>query len=137
MESETGLKALFASAKDYEEEETAKREAAASKAAMEAAVRAIEETGASGARGGEGGGAAAAPASPARTSGKPPRSPKKSPKPVTAASLAEKRAQEKEVRRLVAERAELMGTGAYSSADRVIAIIDEKIADLTSAVAGG
>jgi centrosomal protein CEP120 len=136
MESETGLKALFASAKDYEEEETAKREAAASKAAMEAAVRAIEETGA-GARGGEGGGAAAAPASPARTSGKPPRSPKKSPKPVTAASLAEKRAQEKEVRRLVAERAELMGTGAYSSADRVIAIIDEKIADLTSAVAGG
>jgi centrosomal protein CEP120 len=136
MESETGLKALFASAKDYEEEETAKREAAASKAAMEAAVRAIEETGA-GARGGEGGGAAAAPASPARTSGKPPRSPKKSPKPVTAASLAEKRAQEKEVRRLVAERAELMGTGAYSSADRVIAIIDEKIANLTSAVAGG
>ena len=136
MESETGLKALFASAKDYEEEETAKREAAASKAAMEAAVRAIEETGA-GACGGEGGGAAAAPASPARTSGKPPRSPKKSPKPVTAASLAEKRAQEKEVRRLVAERAELMGTGAYSSADRVIAIIDEKIADLTSAVAGG
>ena len=136
MESETGLKALFASAKDYEEEETAKREAAASKAAMEAAVRAIEETGAGG-RGGEGGGAAAAPASPARTSGKPPRSPKKSPKPVTAASLAEKRAQEKEVRRLVAERAELMGTGAYSSADRVIAIIDEKIADLTSAVAGG
>jgi centrosomal protein CEP120 len=56
---------------------------------------------------------------------------------VTAASLAEKRAQEKEVRRLVAERAELMGTGAYSSADRVIAIIDEKIANLTSAVAGG
>ena len=58
---------------------------------------------------------------------------------MTAASLAEKRAQEKEVRRLVAERAELMGTGAYSSrdADRVIAIIDEKIADLTSAVAGG
>ena len=56
---------------------------------------------------------------------------------MTAASLAEKRALEKEVRRLVAERAELMATGAYSSADRVISLIDEKIAEITARVAGG
>ena len=55
--------------------------------------------------------------------------------PITAASLAEKRALEKEVRRLVSERAELMATGAYSSSDRVIELIDEKIAEITAAVA--
>ena len=55
----------------------------------------------------------------------------------TAATLAEKRALEKEVRRLVAERAELMGTGAYSSSDRVIALIDEKITEITRRVARG
>jgi hypothetical protein len=39
------------------------------------------------------------------------------------------------VRRLVAERTELMATGAYTSSDRVVAMIDEKIAELTKAVA--
>lgn len=39
------------------------------------------------------------------------------------------------MRRLVAERAELMGTGAYGSSDRVVVLIDEKIAQITARVA--
>jgi hypothetical protein len=46
-------------------------------------------------------------------------------------SMSEKRMLEKEVRRLVAERGDLMSTGAYSTADRAISLIDERIEELT------
>ena len=72
---------------------------------------------------------------PSRLSPSPSRPPSVPSNPSPAASLAEKRSLEKEVRRLVAERTELMATGAYTSSDRVVAMIDEKIAELTKAVA--
>jgi centrosomal protein CEP120 len=119
--SESGLKALFAEA----EAEEASREAAraaqdASRERRSAAAAAEEEE-------------RSAPVEPVEPSPEP--SPERPKQPVTAASLAEKRSLEKEVRRLVAERAELMATGAYTSSDRVVALIDEKIAELTKAVA--
>ena len=46
-------------------------------------------------------------------------------------SMVEKRALEKEVRRLVNERGDLMRTGAYSSNDRAISLIDERIEELS------
>ena len=46
-------------------------------------------------------------------------------------SMIEKRALEKEVRRLVNERGDLMRTGAYSSNDRAISLIDERIDELS------
>jgi len=46
-------------------------------------------------------------------------------------SMVEKRTLEKEVRRLVNERSDLMRTGAYSSNDRAITLIDERIEELS------
>jgi len=46
-------------------------------------------------------------------------------------SMVEKRALEKEVRRLGNERGDLMRTGAYSSNDRAISLIDERIEELS------
>lgn len=51
------------------------------------------------------------------------------------ATLLEKRAAEKEVRRLVTERGELMRTGMYGSSDKIIALIDERIEELTDRIA--
>ena len=51
------------------------------------------------------------------------------------ATLNEKRAAEKEVRRLVAERGDLMRTGMYGSGDKIIALIDERIEELTDRIA--
>ena len=51
------------------------------------------------------------------------------------ATLLEKRAAEKEVRRLVTERGELMRTGMYGSGDKIIALIDERIEELTDRIA--
>ena len=116
--SESGLKALFAEA----EAEEAAREAA--RAAQEASRE--RRTAAAAEREKD---------APVAVEPEPEPSPERPKQPVTAASLAEKRSLEKEVRRLVAERTELMATGAYTSSDRVVAMIDEKIAELTKAVA--
>ena len=51
------------------------------------------------------------------------------------ATLNEKRAAEKEVRRLVSERGDLMRTGMYGSGDKIIALIDERIEELTDRIA--
>ncbi len=123
MESESGLKALFQSAREFEEERAearggggdAKPGGEDDRPPATATATAREE-----------GGERAKPTKPATAAAA---------LPITAASLAEKRALEKEVRRLVSERAELMATGAYSSSDRVIELIDEKIAEITAAVA--
>ena len=55
--------------------------------------------------------------------------------PIADASLGDKRAAEKEVRRLVSERGELMRTGLYGSSDRIVRIIDERIEELTDRIA--
>jgi len=55
--------------------------------------------------------------------------------PITDVSLSDKRAAEKEVRRLVSERGELMRTGLYGSSDRIVRIIDERIEELTDRIA--
>ena len=52
-----------------------------------------------------------------------------------AASLQEIRAAEKEVRRLVTERGDLMRTGMYSSGDKIISMIDARIEELTDRIA--
>ena len=121
MESESGLKALFRSAREFEEER----------------ARAAGGDGDAKPTGGRADGSRTETATNASREDeseqtKPTIAAKA---PITAASLAEKRALEKEVRRLVSERAELMATGAYSSSDRVIELIDEKIAEITAAVA--
>ena len=121
MESESGLKALFRSAREFEEER----------------ARAAGGDGDAKPTGGRADGSRTETATNASRADeseqtKPTIAAKA---PITAASLAEKRALEKEVRRLVSERAELMATGAYSSSDRVIELIDEKIAEITAAVA--
>ena len=130
MDSESGLKALFQSAREFEEERAA--------AARDAKTPEGDDV--------KDGGVWTEP-EPERSRGEgvtPPMGETTNPTnlsnplskpPITAASLAEKRALEKEVRRLVSERAELMATGAYSSSDRVIELIDEKIAEITAAVA--
>ena len=136
MESESGLKALFQSAREFEEER-----AAAARDAKTPPEGDDEKN-----RGGVGTepepepersftkSEGATPPTGETTNPTNPTNPTFKP-PITAASLAEKRALEKEVRRLVSERAELMATGAYSSSDRVIELIDEKIAEITAAVA--
>ena len=127
MESESGLKALFASAREFEEERArggdgdAKAGGRADGSRTETATATIAPP-----REGEGDETEKADETKPTIAAK---------APITAASLAEKRALEKEVRRLVNERAELMATGAYSSSDRVIELIDEKIAEITKAVA--
>ena len=131
MDSESGLKALFQSAREFEEE----RAAAARDAKTppegddekDGGVRTEPEPERSRGEGvTQSTGETTNPTNLSNPLSKP---------PITAASLAEKRALEKEVRRLVSERAELMATGAYSSSDRVIELIDEKIAEITAAVA--
>ena len=118
--SESGLKALFAEAEAEEAAREAAREAQeASRERRTAAAAAAERE----------------KDAPVAVEPEPEPSPERPKQPVTAASLAEKRSLEKEVRRLVAERTELMATGAYTSSDRVVAMIDEKIAELTKAVA--
>jgi len=125
MESESGLKALFQSAREFEEERAEARGGGGdAKPGGEDDRRTATATATATAR--EEGGERAKPTKPATAAAA---------LPITAASLAEKRALEKEVRRLVSERAELMATGAYSSSDRVIELIDEKIAEITAAVA--
>jgi centrosomal protein CEP120 len=123
MESESGLKALFQSAREFEEERAEARGGGGdAKPGGEDDRRPATATATAREEGGE----RAKPTKPATAAAA---------LPITAASLAEKRALEKEVRRLVSERAELMATGAYSSSDRVIELIDEKIAEITAAVA--
>ena len=123
MESESGLKALFQSAREFEEERAEARGGGGdAKPGGEDDRRTATATATAREEGGE----RAKPTKPATAAAT---------LPITAASLAEKRALEKEVRRLVSERAELMATGAYSSSDRVIELIDEKIAEITAAVA--
>ena len=120
VDSESGLKALFASAEEFEaEQEKNERNKTEEKTENVTDASNIPETKAKGSE---------SKASPIK---------ELKPIPITAASLAEKRSLEKQVRRLVAERAELMATGAYSSSDRVISLIDEKIAEITNAVAKG
>ena len=50
-------------------------------------------------------------------------------------TMAEKRAAEREVRRLVTERGDLMRTGMYGSGDKIITLIDERIEELTDRIA--
>jgi len=50
-------------------------------------------------------------------------------------TMAEKRAAEREVRRLVTERGDLMRTGMYGSGDKIISLIDERIEELTDRIA--
>ena len=168
IESNDGLKALFASAKDYEEEMAVQKAEAATEAELNESTAASTEAPVTDAtaktdRSVEGGDAGAITETASETtagttapmtattktseemvtsvgtvSSASPCSDTNVQKPsISASSLAEKRALEKEVRRLVAERAELMGTGAYSSSDRVIVLIDEKITELTTRVARG
>jgi centrosomal protein CEP120 len=134
-----GLKELFASATEYEREEAA-RDAAAATARPKDAESEDDDSATDRATAGDRSVPESIASSEPETSAAPapaPLPPKPPRGPVTAATLAEKRALEKEVRRLVAERAELMGTGAYSSSDRVIALIDEKITEITRRVARG
>jgi centrosomal protein CEP120 len=128
VDSESGLLALFESAKEFEEAqrlemETEKENTANAEAKLASLTAAAEENRKN------------AETKLAHLALEAESNKKKA--PITAASLAEKRGLEKQVRRLVAERAELMATGAYSSADRVISLIDEKIAEMTNAVARG
>ena len=123
MESDSGLKALFQSAREFEAQRAcearvarATEEEAGEKKEKEKEEEKHENVSVT----------VSVPVA---------RGSEKSDVPITAASLAEKRALEKEARRLVNERAELMGTGAYASSDRVISLIDEKIAEITEAVA--
>jgi centrosomal protein CEP120 len=134
-----GLKELFASATEYEREEAA-RDASAATARPKDAESEDDDSATDRATAGDRSVPESIASSEPETSAAPapaPLPPKPPRGPVTAATLAEKRALEKEVRRLVAERAELMGTGAYSSSDRVIALIDEKITEITRRVARG
>ena len=134
-----GLKELFASATEYEREEAA-RDAAAATARPKDAESEDDDSATDRSTAGDRSVPESIASSDSETSAAPapaPLPPKPPRGPVTAATLAEKRALEKEVRRLVAERAELMGTGAYSSSDRVIALIDEKITEITRRVARG
>ena len=128
MDSESGLKALFQSAREFEEERAAAARDAKTPpegdAKKDGGVRTEPDLERSRREG------VTPPTGETTNLSNPLSKP-----PITAASLAEKRALEKEVRRLVSERAELMATGAYSSSDRVIELIDEKIAEITAAVA--
>ena len=131
MDSESGLKALFQSAREFEEERAAAARDAKTPpegdAKKDGGVRTEPDLERSRREG--------VTQSTGETTNLSNLSNPLSKPPITAASLAEKRALEKEVRRLVSERAELMATGAYSSSDRVIELIDEKIAEITAAVA--
>ena len=131
MDSESGLKALFQSAREFEEERAAAARDAKTPpegdAKKDGGVRTEPDLERSRREG--------VTQSTGETTTSTNLSNPLSKPPITAASLAEKRALEKEVRRLVSERAELMATGAYSSSDRVIELIDEKIAEITAAVA--
>jgi len=61
--------------------------------------------------------------------------PRLTPELAQSDTMVEKRAAEREVRRLVTERGDLMRTGMYGSGDKIITLIDERIEELTDRIA--